>query len=63
MSVAGPALTHSLSRLGRLASLNVFGCVADDGVQFLRTQLECTLINQSPLTDIARVNVRIFLNK
>ncbi len=44
----------STRHLPHLHELKVFGCVTDAGVDVLRRRLAPTVVNETPLSDVAR---------
>jgi hypothetical protein len=40
--------------------LNIFGCVTSEGIDFLNERLDPTIINESALSNIARVPFKNF---
>lgn len=49
---------ETFSDIESLDQLNIFGCVTDEGLEFLRMQLSPTIINGSALSNIARLSLK-----
>lgn len=43
-----------------LVEFNIYGSITNEGIEFLRSYLQPTLVNTSPLSDIARPSIHAF---